>query len=134
MVLLTHSDIGLLKKYRNLQHTYSLELGDKCIDSNLLFCGMFGQPMHVGNLIKRNFKTLIKLCNIQGKFTFHCLRHTHATLLLQQGVTPKIVQERLGHASIKMTMDIYISMYYPICKTWQLMPWIKSSINKNPPA
>lgn len=106
-ILLTRSDIELLKKYRNLQYIYSLELGDKYIDSNLVFCGMFGQPMHVGNLIKRYFKPLIKLCNIQGKFTFHCLRHTHATLLLQQGVNPKIVQERLGHSSIKMTMDIY---------------------------
>ena len=41
------------------------------------------------------------------KFTFHGLRHTHATLLLQQEVNPKIVQERLGHSSIKVTMDTY---------------------------
>jgi integrase len=37
----------------------------------------------------------------------HDMRHTHATLLLKQGVNPKIVQERLGHASIKTTMDVY---------------------------
>ena len=41
------------------------------------------------------------------KFTFHGLRHTHATLLLQQEANPKIVQERLGHSSIKVTMDTY---------------------------
>jgi len=35
------------------------------------------------------------------------LRHTHATLLMKQGVNPKIVQERLGHSSIAVTMDIY---------------------------
>ena len=38
---------------------------------------------------------------------FHNLRHTAATLLLQQGVHPKIVQERLGHADISMTLNTY---------------------------
>ena len=38
---------------------------------------------------------------------FHDLRHTHASLLLQAGVNPKIVQERLGHESITTTMDTY---------------------------
>lgn len=39
--------------------------------------------------------------------TFYSLRHTHATILFEKGVHPKIVQERLGHSSIKITMDIY---------------------------
>ena len=38
---------------------------------------------------------------------FHDLRHTHATQLLQAGVHPKVVQERLGHASIGITLDTY---------------------------
>ena len=38
---------------------------------------------------------------------FHDLRHTHATLMLKQGVHPKIVSERLGHASINITLDTY---------------------------
>ncbi|MDO8490730.1 MAG: tyrosine-type recombinase/integrase, partial [Dehalococcoidia bacterium] len=37
----------------------------------------------------------------------HDARHTHASLLLKQGVHPKIVQERLGHASIQITLDTY---------------------------
>ena len=37
----------------------------------------------------------------------HDARHTHASLLLKQGVHPKIVQERLGHSSIQMTLDLY---------------------------
>ncbi len=37
----------------------------------------------------------------------HDARHTHASLMLKQGVHPKIVQERLGHASIQMTLDTY---------------------------
>jgi integrase len=37
----------------------------------------------------------------------HDLRHGHATLMLGQGVHPKIVSERLGHASINITLDTY---------------------------
>ena len=38
---------------------------------------------------------------------FHDLRHSAATILLVAGVHPKVVQERLGHSTIAMTMDIY---------------------------
>jgi integrase len=38
---------------------------------------------------------------------FHDLRHAHATLMLAQGVHPKVVSERLGHASVGITLDIY---------------------------
>ena len=41
------------------------------------------------------------------KLTIHGLRHTHATILLEKGVSPKVVSERLGHASPAITMDIY---------------------------
>jgi len=39
--------------------------------------------------------------------TVHILRHTAATLLLESGENPKIVQELLGHSSISVTMDVY---------------------------
>ena len=38
---------------------------------------------------------------------FHDARHTHASIMLKQGVHPKIVQERLGHSSIQVTLDTY---------------------------
>ena len=38
---------------------------------------------------------------------FHDLRHTHASLLLEAGVFPKVVSERLGHANISITLDLY---------------------------
>ena len=43
----------------------------------------------------------------QKGIRLHDARHTHASLMLKQGVHPKIVQERLGHASIQVTLDIY---------------------------
>ena len=42
-----------------------------------------------------------------GSLRLHDLRHTHASLLLQQGVHPKIVSERLGYANIQITLDTY---------------------------
>lgn len=41
------------------------------------------------------------------KMRFYDLRHTHASLLIAEGVHPKKIAERLGHASIKLTMDLY---------------------------
>ena len=42
-----------------------------------------------------------------SKFRLYDLRHTHATMLLKANVNPKIVSERLGHASVSLTLDIY---------------------------
>jgi site-specific recombinase XerC len=42
-----------------------------------------------------------------GHISLHDARHTHASLMLKEGIHPKIVQERLGHASIQTTLDIY---------------------------
>ena len=39
--------------------------------------------------------------------SLHSARHTHATLMLKQGIHPKIVQERLGHSSVQITLDTY---------------------------
>ena len=41
------------------------------------------------------------------KLAIHGLRRTHATILMEKGVSPKVVSERLGHASPAITMDIY---------------------------
>lgn len=43
-----------------------------------------------------------------NKFDYHSLRHTHATMLIEAGISPKVVQERLGHTSIQTTFDNYI--------------------------
>ena len=52
------------------------------------------------------YENLIKAADVP-RIRFHDLRHTSATLLLAQGVHSKIVQERLGHANISMTLDRY---------------------------
>lgn len=72
---------------------------------NLVFCNTDGHP-HEESLFPRVFKNLLK----KHKFRvirFHDLRHTHASLLLSKNVNMKVVQTRLGHSSITITMDTY---------------------------
>lgn len=75
-------------------------------DNHLLFPTSKGLPIFPNNVSKR-LKGYAAKANLPASFTFHSLRHTHATLLLQEGVNYKAVQERLGHATAKVTMDSY---------------------------
>jgi integrase len=43
-------------------------------------------------------------------YPVHGLRHTHATIALRAGVHPKVVSERLGHASVSFTLDVYTDL------------------------
>ncbi|MDR4998974.1 site-specific integrase [Brevibacillus parabrevis] len=74
-------------------------------DLDLVVCTEIGTPTNKSNL-RRIFNSIIKKANVP-KIRFHDLRHTHATLLLLQGVNPKIVSERLGHADVRLTLDTY---------------------------
>jgi integrase len=72
---------------------------------DLVFCTVNGTPINPRNLM-RSFYNYIKLADVP-KITFHDLRHTHATLLLQENVNPKVVAERLGHANMRITLERY---------------------------
>ncbi len=64
-----------------------------------------GSPIHP-DLISQTFERLLAKIDLP-RIRLHDLRHTHATILLQQGVNPKVVSEHLGHASVSFTMDVY---------------------------
>jgi len=72
----------------------------------LVFCDTQGGPVRKSNLVRRSFLPLLKQARLP-RVRFHDLRHTAATLLLLQGVHPKVVQERLGHSQISITLDTY---------------------------
>ena len=71
----------------------------------MVFSNPDGTPLRP-NSITRCFKNLAESIGLKG-VRLHDLRHTHATLMLRQGVHPKIVSERLGHSSIAITLDTY---------------------------
>jgi integrase len=58
------------------------------------------------NTLSRRFVALTATAGVP-RIPFHGLRHTHATLLMKQGVPPKVASERLGHANISITLQIY---------------------------
>jgi excisionase family DNA binding protein len=84
-----------------------------------VFCTKSGVALQYKNLIDRSFaKVLKKAAQLEAKergteegapwrFTFHSLRHTAASMLLRAGVHPKVVSERLGHARVGFTLDVY---------------------------
>ncbi len=106
-IVLMPEDVEMLKEYKIWQDEYALMLCNKYINRGLVFSNTYGSPLDTGNFVSRYFKTLLGKAGIDDNFTFHGLRHTHATLLLQKGVNPKVIQERLGHSNIGTTLDIY---------------------------
>ena len=74
-------------------------------DGQLIFTTSTGKPISGRNVV-RHFKSVIEETGLPD-IRFHDLRHTHASLLLEAGVHPKVVQERLGHSQIALTLDTY---------------------------
>ena len=70
-----------------------------------MFTSTIGSALDERN-VRRAFKDLLTAAKLP-KIRIHDLRHTCATLLLAQGVHPKVVQETLGHSQISLTMDTY---------------------------
>jgi len=71
-----------------------------------VFCTQVGTPLDE-HRVRKIFSRVIKNAGLPPHFTPHCLRHTFASLLLQQGESPAYVQRQLGHASIQLTVDTY---------------------------
>lgn len=65
-----------------------------------------GEPLLKRNLLRRWFHPLVARAGLP-RMRFHDLRHAHASLLLAAGVHPKVVQERLGHSQVSVTLDTY---------------------------
>ncbi len=94
-----------LWEYRLKQEHARKTLGKPLVPMDLVFSHPDGKPFRP-NSVTRAFQTIAQSIGLKG-IRLHDLRHAHATILLQQGVHPKIVQERLGHSSISTTLDIY---------------------------
>ena len=71
-----------------------------------VFCNESGGPLRRSHFHFSEFKPTLINAGLPA-IRFHDLRHTSASLLLSQGVHPKVVQERLGHSQISVTLDTY---------------------------
>jgi integrase len=73
-------------------------------DNGPIFANEIGGPIEASNLRRRSFEPLLVKAGLQ-RMRFHDLRHSAATLLLGEGIHPKIVSERLGHSRVGITLD-----------------------------
>jgi len=99
----------LLRKFKSHKRTQNetrLKLGSEWKNNDLVFASGFGTPLSIRNLQRRHFKPLLERAGLEHIRTYD-LRHSCATLLLAAGENPKVVSERLGHASIVLTLDTY---------------------------
>ncbi len=103
---ISDSVIKVLKIHKRKQLEEKMKLGADYQKLDLVFASEVGTPIQPKNLIERYFKPLLKTAKVPD-IRLYDLRHTTATLLLSAGDNPKVVSERLGHASIVLTLDTY---------------------------
>jgi integrase len=100
--------VATLRAWRKAQLEERLSWGEAWSDTGYVFTREDGAPVHPDRFSKL-FARTIREAGLP-RIPLKNLRHTHATLLLKAGVHPKVVQERLGHASIAITLDTYSSV------------------------
>ena len=97
--------VAALRAWRIRQKEERLAYGPAYQDTDLVFTQRDGSGWHPQSL-RIAFSWACKRAGAPV-LRFHDLRHTAATLALEAGVHPKVVQERLGHASVQITLDTY---------------------------
>lgn len=104
-ILLSSTIMHKLRGQRVIQSYEKLFAGDRWHDHDPIFPSTIGTPLdHI--VFYRDFKGLLRSAELPN-IRFHDIRHTAATLMLQQGIHPKVVQERLGHLDIALTLNTY---------------------------
>jgi len=104
-VALDVTSVDVLRSHRTAQLEEHLRLGPAWVDSGYVFCGADGAPLHP-DTITATFQAIIRDLDVP-RIRLHDLRHTSATLALKAGIHPKVVSERLGHATVSITLDLY---------------------------
>jgi integrase len=105
-VLLTGTAVQALRGHRDRQDAEREKAGELWHERELVFTNTVGNPLGEKELLHRSFYPLLERAKLP-KVRFHDLRHSTATLLLGEGVHPKIVSELLGHSQIGITLDTY---------------------------
>ena len=104
-VALDPETVEVLKGQASQQLADQEDRGEKWSDTGLVFTKEDGEAWHP-EVVSRFFRAAVKRSHLP-EIRLHDLRHTHATLALRAGIHPKVVSERLGHATISITLDTY---------------------------
>lgn len=94
-----------LRRHHTSEREKLASLGQPMGPATLAFTSQLGTPIEPRN-VNRAFEALLKEASLR-KVKLHDLRHTCASLLLAQGVAPRVVMELLGHSAIAVTMNTY---------------------------
>lgn len=94
-----------LREHRDRQNAEKKRAGERWTDSGFVFTGPEGMPLD-GSAISKQFHRVLERAGLPQR-RFHDLRHSCATLLLVQGVSPRVVMDVLGHSQIGLTMNTY---------------------------
>jgi integrase len=95
--------VRALKRHRDQQLAERRLAGSKWVETGLAFTSTIGTAMDERN-VRRSFKALLQAAELPD-LRLHDLRHTTATLLLTQGVHPRVVMETLGHSQVSLTLE-----------------------------
>jgi integrase len=99
--------VAALTDHRRKQGESRLKKGSDYQNNELVFATGEGTPILLRNLVRRHFRPVLTHAGLAQSLRLYDLRHSCATLLLSAGENPKVVSERLGHASIVLTLDTY---------------------------
>jgi integrase len=105
-VVLSELAVTALAEHRERQAAEREQQGAQWEEQGLVFPNSVGGPLDPHNLRQRSFFPLLDRAGLP-RIRFHDLRHSCATLLLSEGVHPKIVSDLLGHSQIGITLDLY---------------------------
>jgi integrase len=105
-IALSPTAVEALKHHKRRQNEERLAAGARWVDTDLVFPNTIGKLMDPRGFRRRWFDKMLERAGLPH-IRFHDARHTAATLLLLQGVHPKVVSEMLGHAAIAITLDLY---------------------------
>lgn len=103
MITLGEQAVEVLRKQE--ERVWKLRKRDGWQEMDLVFPTKFGTPVQACN-IRRALRSLIRVSNLP-KIRFHDLRHTAASLMLNNGVPVLVASRRLGHAKASITLDVY---------------------------
>lgn len=110
-----------LRQWRTKAAEERLLVGSEYVDNDFVFATELGKPLNGKSISRGRFGRILEAAELgdwkqdkdgqQGKFRpafrMYDLRHSCATILLMRGENAKVVSERLGHASVTLTLDVY---------------------------